>query len=47
MTTTFAVRLRMSLPSNSRWKYEVESMDEQILLLHYPESDWGDDLVGF
>lgn len=22
-------------------------MDEQILILHYPESDWGDDLVGF
>ena len=22
-------------------------MDEQILLLHYPESDCGDDLVGF
>ncbi len=22
-------------------------MTEQILILHYPESDWGDDLVGF
>ena len=22
-------------------------MDEQILIFHYPESDWGDDLVGF
>ena len=22
-------------------------MEEQILILHYPESDWGDDLVGF
>lgn len=22
-------------------------MDEQILILHYPESDWDDDLVGF
>lgn len=22
-------------------------MDEQILILHYSESDWGDDLVGF
>lgn len=22
-------------------------MDEQILIFHYPESDWDDDLVGF
>lgn len=22
-------------------------MEEQILILHYSESDWGDDLVGF
>lgn len=22
-------------------------MNEQILIFHYPESDWGDDLVGF
>ena len=22
-------------------------MNEQLLILHYPESDWGDDLVAF